>query len=111
MSASPVILASVADQIGWWDVSQLTTGSCSEWRRRRRSGNAPKSPMKFGGCVKTENLIDEWVGKRGPKGKPELLGCVKLLGQEVKKVAASSNFAVFGTVDASGVMYLMNILQ
>jgi hypothetical protein len=116
MSASPVILVSVADQIGWWDVSQLTTGSCSEFRRRKRSGNAPKSPMQFlgenvDGYVKTENLALEWMRKKGQKGKPELLGCVKLLGREVKKVSASSNFTAFATVDASGVMYLMKVLQ
>lgn len=112
-SASPMILVSVADQIGWWDVSQLTTGSSP--RRRKRSGDTPKSPMKFfgesvDGYVKTENLAYEWVRKKGQERKPELLGCVKLLGREVKKVSASSNFTAFATVDASGVMYLMKVL-
>jgi len=116
MSASPVILVSVADQIGWWNVSYLTTGSCGGLRRRRRSGTAPKSPLKFLGDTVYEyteigNLAREWLGKKGQKGKPELLGCVKLLGREVKKVSASSNFAAFATVDASGVMYLMKVLQ
>jgi hypothetical protein len=116
MSASPVILVSVADQIGWWNVSYLTTGSIRGSRRRRRSGNAPHSPLNnLGDTVyvygETENLAREWLGKKGQKGKPELLGCVKLLGQEVKKVSASSNFAAFATIDASGVMYIMKVLQ
>ena len=116
MSVSPVILVSVADQIGWWNVSYLTTGSCGGSRRRKRSGTAPKSPLKFLGdtvyvYTGTENLAVEWLGKKGQKGKPELLGCVKLLGREVKKVSASSNFAAFATIDASGVMYLMKVLQ
>jgi hypothetical protein len=114
-STSPVILVSVADQIGWWNVSYLTKGCCIGLRRRRKSGNAQKSPMKFlggsvGGYAETE-LAHEWIGKEGQKGKPELLGCVKLLGQEVKKVSASRNFAAFATVDANGVMYLMKVLQ
>jgi len=116
MLTSPVILVSVADQIGWWNVSYLTTGTSGGVRRRRRSGTAPKSPLKFLGetvyeYAETGNLALEWLGKKGQKGKPELLGCVKLLGREVKKVSASSNFAAFATVDASGVMYLMKVLQ
>jgi hypothetical protein len=116
ISASPVILVSVADQIGWWNVNYFTTGSFSGTRRRKRSGNALNAPLKFlgenfNGYAETENLAQEWVEKKGQKGKPELLGCVKLLGREVKKVSASSNFAAFATVDASGVMYLMKILH
>lgn len=115
-SASPVILVSVADQIGWWNVGYLTTGPCSGLRRRQRSGNAPRSPLTFLGetvyeYVETGNLALEWLEKKGQKGKPELLGCVKLLGREVKKVSASSNFDAFATVDGSGVMYLMKVLQ
>jgi hypothetical protein len=116
ISASPVLLVSVGDQIGWWNVSYLTTGSCSGSRRRKRSGSAQNSPLKFlgenvNGYAETESLAQEWIEKKGPKGKPELLGCVKLLGREVKKVSASSNFAAFATVDASGVMYLMKVLH
>jgi len=116
MSTSPVILVSVGDQIGWWNVSYLTTGSCGGSRRRRGSGNAPKSPLKYLGDTvfvygETESLAREWLEKKGQKGKPELLGCVKLLGREVKKVSASTNFAAFATIDASGVMYLMKVLQ
>lgn len=114
---------SVADQIGWWDVSRLATGSCGQrrrmssgQRRRRRSGGSPKITIKplgesSNGCVKTEFLADEWLGKEGHKGKTELLCCVKLLGREANKVSASSNFSAFATVDASGIVYLMKVLQ
>lgn len=122
ISPPPIVLVSVADQIGWWDVSRLATGSCiqrrrmsSGQRRRRRSGGSPKISIKplgesSNGCVKTEYLADVWFGKEGPKGKTELLGCVKLLGREASKVSASSNFSAFATVDASGIVYLMKVL-
>jgi hypothetical protein len=55
-------------------------------------------------------LASEWLEKKGQEGTV-LLGCVKLLGQEAKKVSASNNFAAFATVDASGIVYLMKILQ
>jgi hypothetical protein len=84
-------------------------------RRRKRSGDSPKLLIKpiddsFNGCVRTGYLADEWLLKEGQKGTV-LLGCVKLLGLEAKKVSASSNFAVFTTVDTSGIVYLMKILQ
>jgi hypothetical protein len=85
-------------------------------RRRRKSGDSPKLLIKplgefSNGYVKTEYLADEWIGKEGQKGKTELLGCVKLLGREANKVSASSNFSAFATVDASGIVYLMKVLQ
>jgi hypothetical protein len=85
-------------------------------RRRRRSGDSPKLLIKplgeiSNGCVKTEYLADKWLGKEGRKGKTELLGCVKLLGREANKVSASNNFSAFATVDASGIVYLMKVLQ
>jgi hypothetical protein len=79
-------------------------------RRRRRSGDTPASPVIHLGDNFNGYLASEWLEKKGQEGKV-LLGCVKLLGQEAKKVSASNNFAAFATVDASGIVYLMKILQ
>jgi hypothetical protein len=84
-------------------------------RRRKRSSDSSKLLIRAAGnsCngyVRTGYLADEWLGKEGQKGT-ELLGCVKLLGLEAKKVSASSNFAAFTTVDAGGIVYLMKVLQ
>jgi hypothetical protein len=109
-SPPPIILVSVADQIGWWNVSQLSMGSHGQRRRinsgqqrRKQNGDSPK--------LATGYLADGWIGKEGQKGGTELLGCVKLVGREATKVSASSDFAVFATVDTSGVVYIMKILQ
>ncbi|KDR23382.1 Apoptotic protease-activating factor 1 [Zootermopsis nevadensis] len=122
VSLPPIILLSVGDQIGWWDVGRLTMISCGQrrkissgQRRRKQSGDSPKLPLRpvddsFNGCARTGYLAGDWLGKRGQE-ETLLLGCVKLLGPEVKKVSASSNFAAFTTVDASGIVYLMKILQ
>ncbi|XP_069696583.1 apoptotic protease-activating factor 1-like isoform X2 [Periplaneta americana] len=124
ISQPPLILLSVGDQIGWWDVNQLKTScgqrrrmSSGQQRRRRRSGDSPKLAVKpvgfsaLNGSVGTEHLTDEWLGKVGHKGKPELLGCVKLVGREAKNISASRNFTAFATIDASGFVYLLKIFQ
>ena len=121
LSVPPVILVSVADQIGWWDISRLSTSSCTQRRRissgqkrRRRSGDSPKLALKLDKNIsesKTECLADEWLGKEGPVGKTELLGCVKLIGRQAEKISASNDFSAFATVDADGIVYLMKVLK
>ena len=120
VSVSPMILVSVADQIGWWDISRLSAASqrrrmSSGQRRKRRSGDSPKLGLRLGnsvvGSLQSAYLADDWIGKEGTTEKAELLGCVKLIGHQADKIAASKDFSAFATVDANGIVYLMKVLK
>lgn len=56
-------------------------------------------------------MDDSWIGKKGPDGKRELLSVIKLSGGNGLHVACSPKFTCFVTVDSSGILYIMHILQ
>lgn len=52
-----------------------------------------------------------WSNKRGPSDKPELLTCIKFVGNKAEKFFANDEFTQFNTIDNEGVYYHLCVLD
>ncbi|XP_066999982.2 apoptotic protease-activating factor 1 [Anabrus simplex] len=120
-STLPLLLVSVGEQIGWWDVGGLLAVARRKQRRsgsRRRGSSSPLPQTNSFLPVNMDNEVDfrkelseVWFNKEGREEKKELLGCIKLLGTHAQSISTSPDFTAFATIDASGVVYLMKVLE
>lgn len=58
-------------------------------------------------CKKSCEVYNPWIGKTGTSEKPELLSCIKLVGNSAEKLYANRTFNTFITVDNEGVIYFL----
>lgn len=120
--AQPLVLASLAGELCFWNVSHADNNRAIETAAPlRQSGRfkdrpSPVTPVEDenddgrdvvgGGGVPRGNAAEEpWAGKVGDPRRPELLACIKLIGREAEQLFANDAFTTFLTVDDSGEIY------
>lgn len=126
-SEKPIILASVAEEICFWNVTHALNNPMERRKQLRLSqrinrrsnsiqvnanvnvndGNTsqPNKTVHLGAC--SPKKFNPWMGKIGTLEKPELLACTKLVGSSAEKIFANQAFNTFITVDNEGVMYFL----
>lgn len=50
-----------------------------------------------------------WTGKMGASTKPELLSCIKFIGNSAEKIFVNETFSKFITIDSEGEIYYMDV--
>lgn len=53
--------------------------------------------------------INPWSGKYGASAKPELLSCIKFVGNSAKRLFANDSFVKFITIDDEGEIFDLNV--
>lgn len=114
--AQPLVLASVAAELCFWNVSHADNNRANETATTlRQSGRFKDRPSPVTPCDEAVLSIGDgtgeetgqaaWAGKVGDPRRPELLACIKFIGREAEQLYANAAFTTFLTVDDSGEIY------
>lgn len=124
-STSPIILASISDQICFWNISYIVNNPIENGALRRSQRFDRKASVRLitekmqelkpsngnengnGYTVQT----NPWTGKLGPTEKPELLACIQLIGNSADQIFSNKNFTKFVTIDDEGEVYYLQIFS
>lgn len=73
--------------------------------------STPTSPVtpKLITDVPNVATVSPWKGKSGASIKPELLACIKFVGNAAEKLYANQTFTKFITIDSDGEIYYLDI--
>lgn len=114
--SSPIILVSLAEQICFWNVTEALKNRSN--KKSHRSGDRFQE-RKIPKVVNGANFIlnnpsngipnDSWANCIGPPSKPELLSCIKFIGNSAKKLKVNDKFTQFLTIDSEGDIYYLKL--
>lgn len=114
------VLVSCAEQLCFWHVSYILNNpfdSGTKQKRRSSRFTSSHSPIEeTANAIAQLNTSDDgktyeymltnpWSNKRGPMEKPELLSCIKFVGNKAEIFYANDDFTQFNTIDNEGVYY------
>lgn len=133
------VLVSCAGQLCFWNVKHMRNNQATPEVRSRRhyqtqpqlstkgreevdaarflnvsmeqSYNDLSSPQCEEFSHVTENKACLWADKRGNDKLPELLACIKFVGNEARHFYASVDFTQFYVIDDEGVFYHLKVLE
>lgn len=122
-STMPIILASVSDQICFWNISYIVNNPIENGALRRSQRFDRKASVRSitekmqelnpinGNGNGHNNSVNPWTGKLGPTEKPELLACIQLIGNSADQIFTNKNFTKFVTIDDEGEVYYLQIFS
>ncbi|XP_055854112.1 uncharacterized protein LOC129917911 isoform X2 [Episyrphus balteatus] len=112
------VLVSCSEQLCFWHVSYILNNpfdSGTKQKRRSSRFTSSHSPVEEATNAiaqlnpsddgETYMLRNPWSNKRGPMEKPELLSCIKFVGNKAEIFYANEDFTQFNTIDNEGVYY------
>lgn len=119
VSKLPLILASISDQICFWNITLIVNNPIENGALRRSQRFDRKASVRSitekmqeltpsngnGYTVRT----NPWTGKLGPTEKPELLACIQLIGNSAEQIFTNKSFTKFVTIDDEGEVYYLEI--
>ncbi|KAJ6647516.1 Apoptotic protease-activating factor 1 [Pseudolycoriella hygida] len=118
-STLPIILATISDQICFWNISYVVNNPIENGALRRSQRFDRKASMRTiiekmqemkpnngNGRVVETNL---WTGKLGPTEKPELLAAIQFNGSSADQIFTNNEFTKFVTIDDEGEIYYLKI--
>lgn len=112
-TGKPVILASVSEQLCFWNVTFAVNNPVIDQRdsySHRFSDRSPRSPqVKHHFDIRDHHEVCPWIGKLGPTGKEELLVCYKFNGNAAKQIFTNATFTQFLTIDDFGEIYFLKV--
>ncbi|KAH8284541.1 hypothetical protein KR018_004010 [Drosophila ironensis] len=137
-SPCKLLLISCAEQLCFWNVTHMRNNQVERRQKQRRSrrhklhsvpqGDAvDAAPIASDSEVETSFVahqslqalhhpigpteVDLWRNKRGNADRPELLACIKFVGNEARQFYTDSRFSKFYTIDDEGVYYHLQLLD
>lgn len=122
-SQAPIVIVSVAEQIVFWNINYIQNNprqSMMNDRKLRRSQRF--SRQRLSSVTEPIDMVDApvaingwsenpWLNKVGASEKPELLSCIKFVGNRAYKFYHNDNFNNFCTVDNDGVIYFLRLFK
>lgn len=117
----PVILASVSEQLCFWNVSFAVNNPTVDDQIDSYSDRFPDRSPVFPSLDYHQNIFEDdvedgklqsispWIGKLGPMGKQELLACYKFNGNAAQQLFTNSDFTRFLTIDDVGEIYFLKV--
>lgn len=124
-STVPVILVSVGDELCFWNITWAINNPTEDTEANHhyhgnhhlaidtmmKSSTSSNSTSSGVSCDSSEtsetDLARAWLGKRGPAVKPELLSCIKFVGNRAENIIANAAFDTFLTIDDEGEIYFL----
>lgn len=119
-STLPTILATISEQICFWNISYIVNNPIENGALRRSQRFDRKAsvrsitekmqelqPINGNGYAMQSN---PWAGKLGPTEKPELLSCIQLVGNAAEQIFVDRQFTKFVTIDDAGEVYYLQII-
>lgn len=114
VNRKPVILASVSEQLCFWNVTFAVNNPTID-------DDPPSISDRFPDCISgpqseprhtsddDDETVSPWIGKLGPPGKQELLACYRFNGNEAQQLFANADFTTFLTIDDVGEIYFLKV--
>lgn len=120
-SHAPIILVSVGEQIVFWNINYIQNNpiqlnSDKKLRRSQRFSRRLSSISEPVDEVDSKPTINgwaenPWIHKTGALEKPELLSCIKFVGNRAYKFYHNDDFTNFCTVDNDGIIYYLRLFE
>lgn len=110
----PVILASVSEELCFWNVTFAVNNPSVDDEPARLSERfadrpSPGSPGEHRSFDETDSSTSPWIGKLGPTRKQVLLSCFKFIGNAAQQLFANAEFTRFLTIDDVGEIYFLKV--
>ncbi|XP_032571483.1 uncharacterized protein LOC6609536 isoform X2 [Drosophila sechellia] len=132
-SPCKLLLVSCAEQLCFWNVTHMRNNQLEREQKQRRSRRHKQHSVTQEDAVDAAPIaadIDEdvtfvadefhpvnretaelWRNKRGNAIRPELLACVKFVGNEARQFFTDAKFSQFYAIDDEGVYYHLQLLD
>ncbi|EDX07439.1 GD11239 [Drosophila simulans] len=132
-SPCKLLLVSCAEQLCFWNVTHMRNNQLEREQKQRRSRRHKQHSVTQEDAVDAAPIaadIDEdvtfvaddfhpvnretaelWRNKRGNAIRPELLACVKFVGNEARQFFTDAKFSQFYAIDDEGVYYHLQLLE
>jgi apoptotic protease-activating factor len=126
---APIILVSISAEVMFWNVTIALNNQKDDLknRKQRRSDRFSRANLHYnnrvlisgngdsnsnGGSLRNSQQFDNpWQQKTGSSDKPELLACVKFVGNEAQQIFVDSEFTKFLTIDNEGNIYFLRLIE
>lgn len=121
---APIILVSLAEQIVFWNVKiSLNNPRRSRLNSEKGVRRSQRFSRRLASTSESSDAVDSpiqngfsdpwypWNNKVGTSDKPELLSCIKFVGNRAYKFYHNDNFTNFCTVDNDGTIYYLRLFE
>ncbi|KAH8375317.1 hypothetical protein KR200_007945, partial [Drosophila serrata] len=135
-SPCKLLLISCAEQLCFWNVTHMRNNQVERHQQQRRSRrhklhsatpeedavdaapiafdmdeDSPFAAREFFPERQTPADVPLWRNKRGNAIRPELLACIKFVGNEARQFFTDAKFSQFYAIDDEGVYYHLQLLE
>ncbi|XP_017049734.1 uncharacterized protein LOC108093889 [Drosophila ficusphila] len=132
-SPCKLLLISCAEQLCFWNVTHMRNNQIERQQNQRRSRRHKQHNVTQGDAVdaapigpdmdidpsfiareflsETRDEMVLWRNKRGNAIRPELLACIKFVGNEAHQFFTDAKFSHFYVIDDEGVYYHLQLLE
>lgn len=110
----PVILASLAAELCFWNITfAVNNPSVEDQAPARLSARYADRPSPSGPAEYSfiNDAPSPWTGKLGPTGKQVMLSCFKFIGNAAQCLFPNAEFTRFLTIDDVGEIYYLRVRQ
>jgi hypothetical protein len=119
---APIVLVSVAAELIFWNVRSALNNPWdrkSPSRPQQRSHRFSKGNLTYQRSKSIEIdtrrnsqlFANPWQQKEGPSEKPELLSCMKFVGNAAERLFTNTEFSKFVTIDNEGNIYFLRLID
>ncbi|EDW92203.2 uncharacterized protein LOC6531700 [Drosophila yakuba] len=127
------LLVSCAEQLCFWNVTHMRNNQMEREQKQRRSRRHKKHSVTHEDAVDAAPIAPDididltfvahefqpgsretaelWRNKRGNAIRPELLACIKFVGNEARQFFTDAQFSHFYAIDDEGVYYHLQLLE
>lgn len=118
----PLILVSLSEQVCFWNIRYVLNNPLDAIKPKKRSSQRFSKELKSPVEILTNGVLglfvtnghknttnNYWEDKMGPSDKPELLACIKFIGNRAQKLICNAQFDQFITIDDEGDIYVLSI--
>lgn len=133
-SPCKLLLISCAEQLCFWNVTHMRNNQGEQRPNQSRSRRIklhsvphedavdaapiasdsdaePPSSLPRQSFADSQREAELWLNKRGNADRPELLACIKFVGNEASQFFTDSTFSKFYVIDDEGVYYHLMLLD
>jgi apoptotic protease-activating factor len=126
---APIILVSISAEVVFWNVTIVLNNQMDNLKNRpqRRSHRFSRGNLLLGNRAlsngngdsnsndssprNSKQFTNPWQQKTGTSDKPELLACIKFVGNEARQLFVNEEFTKFLTIDNEGNIFFLRLIE